>query len=304
MIGPVDDWDEAHEGKPEGEGRAPTGTKTVGGYDVRGQPAVFRQEESDRYRGVIGAAMERAGWAMRSGGAAILSRFFQMAGGVVSEDGTVPAANQSPAETGQRALLDGMGRWWVRLAGDVNNWVSERNAIVGEDSRGVPLQGFRTIKEVSAGLTLASALTASLYNIAYASLVATLPMEIDRAKHQTVRVVYTPGVTGERVILYPQITQGEVPEAWSFLPTYAAAAVPFAGPTNPPTFVQENVGHFALDPFKAFGASLVAATPVTATFVIGEAYPHRLPACKSLRFVARDTSAVTAGTIVVWATQE
>jgi hypothetical protein len=308
VIGPEDDWDAAAEGKPAGEGAAVTGTKTVGGYDVRGQPATMRQEESDRYRGIIGAAMERAGWAMeaaKTGSGAILSRFFSMVGGVVSDDGTAPVANQSPVGTGQRGLLDASGAWWARLVSnpDVINWVAERNAIVGEDSRGVPLQGLRVSKEVSAGVTMAAALTGSLGNVAYASLVASQVIQIDRARHQTVRVVYTPGVTGERCILYPQITQGEVPASWSFLPTFQDAVVQLAGPTNPPTMVQQNLGHFGFDPFAEFG-TLTAATPYTATFVLGDAYPHRMPACKALRFAIRDTSIVTAGTATIWATQE
>lgn len=307
MIGPQDDLDQINEGKPAGEGAAPGGTKTVGGIDLGGLFAAFRQEGSDRYRGLILAAMERAGWAMeaaKAGSGAVVSRFFQMVGGVVSETGLEPTDNQSPVGTGQRALLTPSGAWWVQFRADIENWVSERNAIVGEDSRAVPLQGLRTSKEVSGGLTLASALTASLFNVAYSSLVATEPVQIDRARYQTVRVTYTPGVTGERVILYPQVSQGESPEVWSPLPTYQGAAVQLVGPTDPPTYAQRNLGHFALDPFEAYGASLVAATPVTATFVVGDAYPHRFPACRALRFAVRDTSIVTAGTITVWTTQE
>lgn len=306
MIGPQDDLEAINEGKPVGEGAAPGGTKTVGGIDLAGLFAAFRQEGPDRYRGLILAAMERAGWAMeaaKAGSGAIVSRFFSMVGGVVSETGLEPTANQSPIGSGQRALVTPSGAWWVQLLATVENWVSERNAIVGEDSRGVPLQGLRTIKELSTGLTMASALTASLNNIAYASLVATQPMQIDRARHQTVRVTYTPGVTGERCWLYPQITQGEVPEAWSFLPGYQGALVPLAGPTSPPTVAQQSLGHFCFDPFAEHG-DLVAATAYTATFVLGDAYPHRLPACRALRFAVCDTSIVTAGTVTIWATQE
>lgn len=304
MIGPEDDWDAAAEGKPAGEGAAVTGTKTVGGYDVRGQPATIRQEESDRYRGIIGAAMERAGWAMEAakvGSGAILSRFFSMVGGVVSDDGTAPVANQSPVGTGQRGLLDGSGAWWFRLVESFENWISERNAIVGEDARGVPLQRLVVGKTVTYALDLASALTGSLFNIAYASLAVTQPMMIDRAKNQTFRVTYTPAVSGSRPLLYPMVSQGEVPEAFLFVPVEENGITPIAGPTNPPTYAHEPAGYLAKDPFVQHG-TLTAASSYTAMFMLGK--DERFPACTALRFAVRDTSSVTAGTVTITGTQE
>ena len=312
MIGPQDDWDEAAEGKPTGEGAAATGTKTVGGYDARGQPATFRQEEQDRYRGLITAAMERAGWAMRTGRAAILSRFFQMIGGVVSDDGTAPVANQSPVGTGQRGLLDRSGVWWVRFIDALaNNWVSERNAIVGEDSSNVQLEGLRVIKETSLPLYIAGvmgasqtgALTGSIFTVAYASLVTTLPVMVDRARWITFRVTYTPGVTGAFPYLYPQISQFDNPERFDFLPSRASAISQVTGPTNPPTFQRSSLGYHCENIFEALGSQLVAATPVTVPLTIqldDDLYPS---AAKALRFAVRDSNSTTAGTVTIVATQ-
>lgn len=316
MIGPEDDWDAAAEGKPAGEGAAVTGTKTVGGYDVRGQPATMRQEESDRYRGIIGAAMERAGWAMEAakvGSGAILSRFLNMVGGVVSDDGTAPVANQSPVGTAQRGLLDPSGAWWVRLVDTLaNNWISERNAIVGEDSSNAQLEGLRVIKETSLPLYIAGvmgasqtgALTGSLFGVAYASLVTTLPVMVDRARWVTFRVTYTPGVTGAFPYLYPQISQLDNPEQFGFLPSRASSIsqVP-PGPTNPPTYQRTSLGHHCENIFEALGSQLVAATPVTAYLTIqldDDIYPS---AAKALRFAVRDSNSTTAGTVTIVATQ-
>lgn len=304
MIGPQDDLDDINEGKPAGEGTPPGGTKTVGGVDLGGLFAAFRQEGPDRYRGLITAAMERAGWAMRSGTAAVVSRFFQMVGGVVSETGLEPVANQSPVGTGQRGLVTPSGAWWVQFVLDAANWVSERNAIVGEDARAVPLQRLMVGKEITKGVWLAGGATArtiSAFDTAYASLVTTEPMHIDRAKQQTFRVAYTPGVTGSRPLLYPQFTQGETPEVWHWLEAEQDAFTPFGGIADPPTQAIESMGFVAKDPFAQRGTLGVGVSYVS-TFMLAPS--DRFPACRAIRFAARDTDLATPGAISIWGTQE
>lgn len=189
--------------------------------------------------------------------------------------------------------------------------VAERNAIIGEDSVGVPLEGLRVIKETSfplliagvAGASQSGALTGSLFTVAYASLVVTLPVMIDRAKWITFRVTYTPGVTGAFPYLYPQISQLDNPEQFGFLPSRADTLVPIAGPTNPPTYARAAAGFHAENIFEVLGTQLVAATPVTSYLTIqldGRLYPA---AAKALRFAIRDSDLVTAGTVSIVATQ-
>lgn len=180
--------------------------------------------------------------------------------------------------------------------------VAEQYAIIGEDARQVPMQGFRVMKQTSLFIPMASGLTASAFATAYDSLEPTEAMVIDRAKQATFRVVYVPGEDDQRVILYPQVSQGENPTAWTFVEAEAAALVPFAGPVNPATYVIESLGYLAKDPFAARGPMPAGGAEYTATFVL---HPDdRFPACRMIRWVVRDTSLATPGTVTILGTQE
>lgn len=176
-------------------------------------------------------------------------------------------------------------------------YVSEIAAIVGEDARHTPLQRLIVGKEITHPATLASALTASLVTVARASLVVTEPIQIDRAKKITIRVTYTPGENNAQLILYPQITLGETPEVFDFIPSFGDALTPLNVTANPLTLVRECVGDYAEYPFIAF--TTVAATPVVRTFPIDD-----YPAMNALRFALRDTAQETAGTATIIVVQE
>lgn len=180
--------------------------------------------------------------------------------------------------------------------------VAEQFAIIGEDARQVPGQGLRTIKQTSLFLPMASGLTASAFSTAYDSLAATEAMVIDRAMQATFRVVYAPAEANTRVILYPQVSQGENPTAWTFVEAEAAAIVPLAGPTNPPTYVMQSLGYWAKDPFVNRGPMPAAGAEYTATFVLHPS--DRFPACRMIRWLVRDTSLANPGTVVILGTQE
>lgn len=186
--------------------------------------------------------------------------------------------------------------------------VAEQNLIIGEDARSVQQQRFVVGKETTPGMWLvggATGRTISLATVAYASLVVTLPMAVDRARKISFRVTYTPGVDGAYPILYPQVTRGEVPEVFTFVPAKAGSTlVQFVGPTNPPSFGRKSLGHFYENIFEPYAASLVAATPVTTEFTVvpdDDIYPS---AITGIRFALRDSNAVTAGAISIWGTLE
>lgn len=180
--------------------------------------------------------------------------------------------------------------------------VSERYAIVGEDSRQVPVQGLRVVKQTSLFLVMARDLTISPFATAYDSLIPTEPMVIDRAKQATFRVVYTPAEDDTRPILYPQVSQGENPTAWSFVEAEPVALTPLAGPPNPPTYVAASLGYFAKDPFANRGPMPAGGAEYLATFVLHPS--DRFPACRMIRWVVRDTSLADPGTVTILGTQE
>lgn len=185
--------------------------------------------------------------------------------------------------------------------------VAEQNAIIGEDARSVSFQRLITGKETGPGFWLlggATARTISLYGIAYASLVVSEPMMVDRAKRISFFVTYTPGVNGGFPLLYPQFWGGQVPEAYAFIAAKADTLTQFAGPTDPPSFQRKSLGAFAENVFEAFGASLVAATPVTAVITIDPDDTVYPAACSAIRWACRDSSSVTAGAVSIWGTQE
>lgn len=286
----LDDFDELQQRGPAGQQGAPGGMREVGGVDLEGMPTPFTFEERGRYRGLILAGLERAR-------KTLFSRFLYMIGGFVSSTGEVAASEEADDGTAQRVLVDEHGRLWARLPAGVVNWIQEQTAIVGEDARQVPLQRLIVGKEITRPVTLAASLAASLWTVAYASLATTLPVQIDRAKRVTLRVTYTPGESGARLLLYPQITLGESPEVWGFVSAQQDALTPLSGLVNPASLARQSAGYFAEDPFAAF--TTTAATPIVATFTLDD-----YPALNALRFALRDTALTTAGTATIIVTQE
>jgi hypothetical protein len=180
--------------------------------------------------------------------------------------------------------------------------VAETNAIIGEDARAVSFQRIITGKETGSGLWLlggATARTISLLSIAYASLVVSTSMQIDRAKAYSFYITYTPGVTGAFPILYPQFSGAQVPEAFAFTPAKASTLVPFAGPTDPPSFGRVSSGHYYENLFEAFAASLVAATPLTVVWTVKPDDDITPRGATAVRLACRDSNNVTAGAISI-----
>lgn len=184
---------------------------------------------------------------------------------------------------------------------------AEQNLIIGEDARSVAFQRLITGKETSPGLWLlggATARTISLLSVAYASLVVSQPMQVDRAKAFSFYITYTPGVTGAFPILYPQFSGAQISEVFAFTPAKPSTLVPFAGPTDPPSVGRVSSGHYYENLFEAFAASLVAATPLTVVWTIRPDDDIMPRGATAVRLACRDSSNVTAGAISIWGTQE
>lgn len=265
--------------------------------NLMGRVAAVLAEETGTYRGVVLAAMERALVAYRS-------RFHLQVGGRADADGVLSAAEQAADGFPQRALLDPSGAWWVHFIEALENWVSERNAIVGEDARAVPLQHLTVGKETTKPVYLARELEISLFNAQYSGLVTTLPFQVDRAKRIHFRVTYAPTVNGAFPRLYPQVSQGTVGEVWAPVMAKPATLSAFAGYANPPAYERKSLGYFAENLFETFAASLIAASEVTATLTIESDDTVYPPGCYALRFALQDSSLVTPGLITIVGTQE
>lgn len=191
-----DDFDDELAGLDD-ENQIPA--QPVAAVNAQGRPSVARAEGAGTYRGWIFAAMERP---LKS----FLSRFVNVVGGRASADGTIPTDEQAPDDKAQRALLDEMGRIWVRLSNDVINAVSERFAIVGEDARFAPLDRLGVASPSARTLLVAKALTISGSAVTNPySFVTTTPVWVERGDLVTVQLLYTPASSHQgRPIIYPQ----------------------------------------------------------------------------------------------------
>lgn len=248
----------------------------LAGVGSDGQPHGLEAEErvtsQQGYGGLILATHEQILELMRSG-------FGTIAAGRADADGSIPVADQAADATAQRILVDEHGRIWVRLSNAVINPVSERWAIVGEDTKAAPLDKFtvgtRTAKPIV------------LYNVAIAagdvsdpaSMSFTDPIWLERGSAVTIWVKYTAdalAVGGGLPHLYPQHSNGQQEAGASefdFIPAFqppaaagvfafASAALPNLGPLDFPCFPARiaagaTATTFVLNSYKADGSRFV-----------------------------------------------